>query len=119
MRSLWTQWYILFNVVAGDASMPGELRDIGTNLRIRGWLWWRRVALPGIFPFYVTRAIAASGGSWNASIVAEVASWGSERLPAHALGAYIAQAPEAGDYHRIVIGIAGMAGFVEIGRDHV
>lgn len=109
---LGTQWYILFNVIAGAAAMPGELRDIGTNLRIRGWLWWRRVALPGILPYYVTGAIAASGGSWNASIVAEVASWGGERLQAHGLGAYIAQATEAGDYHRIVLGIAVMAGFV-------
>jgi NitT/TauT family transport system permease protein len=111
---LGTQWYILFNVIAGAAAMPGELRDIGTNLRIRGWLWWRRVALPGIFPFYVTGAIAASGGSWNAAIVAEVASWGSQRLEAHGLGAYIAGATEVGDYHRIVLGIAVMSAFVVI-----
>jgi len=109
---LGTQWYILFNVIAGAAAMPGELRDIGTNLRIRGWLWWRKVALPGIFPFYVTGAIAASGGSWNASIVAEVASWGGERLQAHGIGAYIAQATAAGDYQRIVLGIAVMSLFV-------
>jgi NitT/TauT family transport system permease protein len=111
---LGTQWYILFNVIAGAAAMPSELRDIGTNLRIRGWLWWRRIALPGIFPFYVTGAIAASGGSWNASIVAELASWGSQRLEAHGLGAYIARATEAGDYHRIVLGIAVMSAFVVV-----
>jgi NitT/TauT family transport system permease protein len=113
---LGTQWYILFNVVAGAAALPSELRDVGTNLRVGGWLWWRRIALPGVFPFYVTGAITASGGSWNASIVAEVASWGDQRLQAHGLGAYIAGATEAGDYHRIVLGIAVMSLFVVIGN---
>ena len=111
---LGTQWYILFNVIAGAAAIPSELRDIGVNLRIGGWLWWRRVALPGVFPYYVTGAITASGGSWNASIVAEVASWGDRRLEAHGLGAYIARATDAADYHRIVLGIAVMSLFVVI-----
>jgi NitT/TauT family transport system permease protein len=111
---LGTQWYILFNVIAGASALPSELRDVGTNLRVGGWLWWRRVALPGVFPFYVTGAITASGGSWNASIVAEVANWGDQRLQAHGLGAYIARATEAGDYHRIVLGIAIMSLFVVI-----
>jgi NitT/TauT family transport system permease protein len=109
---LGTQWYILFNVIAGAASIPAELRDCGANLQIGGWLWWRRIALPAVFPFYVTGAITASGGSWNASIVAEVASWGDEQLEAHGLGAYIAKATEAGDFHRIVLGIAVMSFFV-------
>ena len=75
---------------------------------MRGWQWWRKVALPGVFPFYVTGAITASGGSWNASIVAEVASWGDTRLEATGLGAYIAKATAAGDFHRVVLGIAVM-----------
>ena len=111
---LGTQWYILFNVVAGAAAIPSELRDVGTNLRVGGWLWWRKIALPGVFPFYVTGAISASGGSWNASIVAEIATWGDRRLQASGLGAYIAQATEAGDYHRVVLGIAVMSGFVVV-----
>jgi NitT/TauT family transport system permease protein len=111
---LGTQWYILFNVVAGAAAIPSELRDIGTNLQVRGWLWWRKVALPAIFPYYVTGAITASGGSWNASIVAEVASWGDTHLRANGLGAYIAQATETGDMHRIVLGIAVMSLYVVI-----
>jgi NitT/TauT family transport system permease protein len=111
---LGTQWYILFNVIAGAAALPSELRDVGTNLGVGGWLWWRRIALPGVFPFYVTGAITASGGSWNASIVAEVASWGDQHLQAHGLGGYIAEATEAGDYHRIVLGIAVMCLFVVI-----
>jgi len=109
---LGTQWYILFNVVAGASAIPTELRDIGANLQLRGWLWWRKVALPAVFPFYLTGAITASGGSWNASIVAEVASWGDTRLQASGLGAYIAQATDAGDMPRIVLGIAVMSLFV-------
>ena len=109
---LGTQWYILFNVIAGASTIPSELRDIGTNLRLRRWLWWRKIALPAVFPFYVTGAITASGGSWNASIVAEVVSWGQNKLQAHGLGAYIAVATAAGDFHRIVLGIAVMSAFV-------
>ncbi len=111
---LGTQWYILFNVVAGAMAVPSEMRDVGTNLQVRGWLWWKKIALPAVFPYYVTGAITASGGSWNASIVAEVASWGDTHLHANGLGAYIAQATEAGDMHRVVLGIAVMSFYVVI-----
>jgi NitT/TauT family transport system permease protein len=111
---LGTQWYILFNVVAGAAAIPAELRAAGVNFRVRGLLWWRRIALPAVLPYYVTGAITASGGSWNASIVAEVASWGNEHLQAYGLGAYIARQTEAGDFHRIVLGIAVMSFFVVV-----
>ncbi len=109
---LGTQWYILFNVVAGAAAIPAELRAAGVNFRVRGWLWWRRIAIPAVLPYYVTGAITASGGSWNASIVAEVATWGDQHLEAQGLGAYIARQTEAGDFHRIVLGIAVMSLFV-------
>ena len=111
---LGTQWYILFNVIAGAAAIPAELRDCCANLQVRGWQWWRTTALPGVFPYYITGAITASGGSWNASIVAEVASWGDQHLQAYGLGAYIATATAAGDFHRIVLGIAVMSLFVVI-----
>ena len=111
---LGTQWYILFNVIAGASALPGELRDVATNLRLRGWQWWRRLALPGVLPFYVTGAITASGGSWNASIVAEAVSWGDTSLYASGLGSYIAEATAAGDFHRIVLGIVVMSGFVVV-----
>jgi NitT/TauT family transport system permease protein len=111
---LGTQWYILFNVIAGASAIPAELRSAAVNLRVRGWLWWRRVGLPAIFPYYVTGAITASGGSWNASIVAEVASWGDEHLQAYGLGAYIAQQTDVGDFHRIVLGIVVMSMFVVV-----
>jgi NitT/TauT family transport system permease protein len=109
---LGTQWYILFNVIAGASAIPAELRYAARNLRVSGWLWWRKVALPSVMPYYVTGAITASGGSWNAAIVAELASWGGVEVSAHGLGAYIARATEAGDYHGIVLGIATMSLFV-------
>ena len=77
---LGTQWYILFNVIVGASAISPELRYAGENFGLTGWLWWRRLALPAVFPFYVTGAITAAGGSWNASIVAEVVSWGNETV---------------------------------------
>jgi NitT/TauT family transport system permease protein len=111
---LGTQWYILFNVIVGASSLSADLKYASANLGVRGWLWWRRIALPAVFPFYVTGAITASGGSWNASIVAEVADWGSKHLTAAGLGAYIADATSAGDFPRTVLGIAVMSLFVVV-----
>jgi NitT/TauT family transport system permease protein len=105
---LGTQWYILFNVIAGASAFPTDLREAAGSFHLRGWRWWVKVVLPGIFPYYVTGAITASGGSWNASIVAEVASWGNTHLTASGLGAYIATATESGDFPRVVLGIAVM-----------
>jgi NitT/TauT family transport system permease protein len=105
---LGTQWYILFNVIAGASAFPTDLREAAGSFHLRGWRWWMKVVLPGIFPYYITGAITASGGSWNASIVAEVASWGNTHLTASGLGAYIATATEAGDFPRVVLGIAIM-----------
>src|SRR6202041_4103732 len=101
---LGTQWYILFNVIAGASAIPAEMRYVAANFGVSGWLWWRQVGLPAVFPFYVTGAITASGGSWNASIAAEVASWGNHTLHAHGLGAYIADAVNVGDFRRVVLG---------------
>ena len=109
---LGTQWYILFNVIAGASAIPNDLREAAGMFGVRGWQWWRQVALPGIFPFYVTGALTASGGSWNASIVAEAVSWGSQHLEAHGLGTYIAKATTAGDFPRVALGIAVMSLFV-------
>jgi NitT/TauT family transport system permease protein len=106
---LGTQWYILFNVVAGASAFPTDLREASTIYRLHSWQWWRNVILPGIFPYYVTGALTASGGSWNASIVAEVASWGHTKLEAAGLGAYIANATDAGDYPRVVLGVVIMS----------
>ncbi|MDR3466509.1 MAG: ABC transporter permease subunit [Xanthobacteraceae bacterium] len=111
---LGTQWYILFNVIAGASAFPTDLREAASSFQLTGWRWWFKVILPGIFPYYVTGAITASGGSWNASIVAEVASWGDEQLTATGLGAYIAAATTAGDFPRVVLGITVMCIFVTL-----
>jgi NitT/TauT family transport system permease protein len=109
---LGTQWYILFNVIAGASAFPNDFKEAAANFRIRGWLWWRKVMLPGIFPYYVTGAITASGGAWNASIVSEFVSWGQDKVVAHGLGAYIAQTTAAGDFPKITLGVVVMSFFV-------
>ncbi|WP_028226973.1 ABC transporter permease [Paraburkholderia ferrariae] len=111
---LGTQWYILFNVIAGASAYPNDYREAATNFRIRGWQWWRQIMLPGIFPYYVTGAITASGGAWNASIVSELVQWGDTKVEAHGLGAYIAQTTAAGDFPKIILGIAVMSLFVTL-----
>jgi NitT/TauT family transport system permease protein len=109
---LGTQWYILFNVIAGASAFPTDLREAAGMFHIRGWQWWRTVILPGIFPYFITGAITASGGAWNASIVSEYVKWGDTTLIAHGVGAYIAKNTEAGDYPRIVLGIVMLSLFV-------
>ncbi|WP_206953435.1 ABC transporter permease [Trinickia acidisoli] len=111
---LGTQWYILFNVIAGTTAYPNDYREAAANFRIRGWQWWRQAMLPGIFPYYVTGAITASGGAWNASIVSELVQWGDTKVAAHGLGAYIAQYTAAGDFPKIILGIAVMSLFVTL-----
>ncbi|WP_175749457.1 ABC transporter permease [Burkholderia pyrrocinia] len=106
---LGTQWYILFNVIAGTTALPNDLREAAASLRLRPHAWWRKVVLPGIFPYYVTGAITASGGAWNASIVSEAVSWGPTALDGGGLGAYIAHMTVAGDNLRIALGITMMS----------
>jgi NitT/TauT family transport system permease protein len=106
---LGTQWYILFNVIAGATAFPTDFREAALNFRVRGWQWWKEVMLPAVFPYFVTGAITASGGAWNASIVAEAVTWGKTTITAHGLGAFIAKATTDGDFPRIVLGIAVMS----------
>jgi len=111
---LGTQWYILFNVIAGASAYPNDYKEAAANFHIRGWQWWKQAILPGVFPYYITGAITASGGAWNASIVAEAVQWGQTHVVAHGLGAYIAQNTTAGDYPKIILGIAVMSLFVSL-----
>lgn len=109
---LGTQWYILFNVIAGASMIPRDLYLVADNFGVKGWQWWRRLALPGIFPFYITGAITAAGGAWNASIVAEWVSWGDTTLRATGLGEYIQASTIAGDFPKIALGTAMMCIYV-------
>jgi NitT/TauT family transport system permease protein len=109
---LGTQWYLLFNVIAGASTIPTELRYAAKNLGLKGALKWRRYLLPAVFPSFVTGAITASGGSWNASIVAEYVSWGDTTVQAHGIGSYIAQMTASGDFPRIALGIGVMCIYV-------
>ena len=109
---LGAQWYILFNVIAGTLALPTDYQYVAGNLGVSRWLWWRRLILPGIFPAYVTGAITASGGAWNASIVSEVAQWGDDKFVATGVGAYIAEWTATGDFPRIVLGITVLSLFV-------
>jgi len=107
-----TQWYILFNVIAGASTIPTELRFAAANLQLSGLLKWRRYYLPAVFPSLVTGALTATGGSWNASIVSEYVTWGDTTLRAEGLGSYIAEMTASGDFPRIALGIGVMCIFV-------
>ena len=109
---LGTQWYILFNVIAGVMALPKNMHHAVGTLNVRGWLWWYRFVLPGIFPYIITGMITAAGGAWNISIIAEVVNWGNVHLAALGLGAYIAEMTAAGDFPRIALGIFVMSSWV-------
>jgi NitT/TauT family transport system permease protein len=109
---LGAQWYIAFNVIAGVIALPKDLHQAANLFNVRGRLWWQRLMLPGIFPYYMTGAITASGGAWNASIIAETVSWGSTKIEATGLGAYITSQATSGDFPRLALGIGVMCVYV-------
>ncbi|WP_406815425.1 ABC transporter permease [Mycobacterium sp. M23085] len=112
LMALGTQWYILFNVIAGASAIPTDLRDAANNLRLSSALRWRTLILPGIFGSYITGGITAAGGAWNASIVAEVVQYHHTTLSAVGLGAYITHATAVGDAPRLLIGVIAMSFYV-------
>jgi len=109
-----TQWYIVFNTIGGAAAFPNDLEEAAKNFHIKGWRWWIQVIIPGIAPYYLTGALTASGGSWNASIVAEYVKWKDHSVVAQGVGSYIAEATEKGDFPKIVLGVAMMSLFVTL-----
>ena len=112
LMALGAQWYILFNVIGGAQSIPNDLREMATSIGLRRSREWKALIGPGIFGSWVTGAITASGGAWNASIVSELVSWGNTTLKANGLGAYISEATTKGDWPRIVLGVGLMSMFV-------
>ena len=111
---LGTQWYILFNVIAGTRAIPRDLKLVCQNFGLGQWLWWKRLVLPAIFPYYITGAMIAAAGCWNASIVADVLEWGNHKLVATGLGSYFSQYTTVGDFPRIALGIAVMCCYVTV-----
>jgi NitT/TauT family transport system permease protein len=111
---LGAQWYVLFNAIAGAMSIPTELREAVAVFRLPTREQWLRLILPALFPHWVTGAITAWGGAWNASIVAEVIEWHKHKLTTVGLGAYITHATVEGHAAAIVWGIAVMSAFVVV-----
>jgi NitT/TauT family transport system permease protein len=95
---LGSQWYLLFNVIAGAPAIPQDLRDSTALIGLRGWARWRTLYLPAVFPYAITGAITAVGGAWNASIVAEYVEFAGTTHATVGIGATIAHATEAGNY---------------------
>jgi NitT/TauT family transport system permease protein len=112
LMALGSQWYILFNVIAGASAIPNDLREASANLQLPRVLKWRKLILPAIFASYVTGGITAAGGAWNASIVSEIVSYHGTTLTATGLGAYITEATSEGDSGRILVGVIIMSMFV-------
>jgi len=109
---LGTQWYVLFNVIAGAMAIPSDLREAATIYRLRGWRRWRLLILPAIFPSLVTGMITATGGAWNASIVAEYVTFNDHTFRTVGLGALIAGSANSGDFGLLLAATLAMAAVV-------
>jgi len=106
---LGTQWYVLFNVIAGAMAIPNDLREAATIYHLTGWHRWRYLILPGIFPSLVTGLITATGGAWNASIVSEYVTFNQQRFQTVGLGAVIAQSADDGNFAVLLAATLAMA----------
>ena len=109
---LGTQWYILFNVIAGAIAIPTDLKECCSVFRLKGIERWKKLILPGIFPYLVTGMVTASGGAWNASIVAEYFHFKGHIYTTVGLGATISQATDAGNFHLLLAATMMMAATV-------
>src|ERR1700728_640239 len=109
---LGTQWYVLFNVIAGAMAIPTDLKECCSVFQIRGYQRWKKLILPGIFPYLVTGLVTASGGAWNASIVAEYFHFKGQIYTTTGLGATISQATDSGDFHLLLAATMMMAAMV-------
>jgi len=109
---LGTQWYILFNVIAGAMAIPTDLKEACSVCRIEGWQRWKKLILPGIFPYLVTGMVTASGGAWNASIVAEYFHFKGQIFSTTGLGATISKATDQGNFDLLIAATIAMAGIV-------
>ncbi len=109
---LGTQWYVLFNVIAGAMAIPSDLKEVAGVFRFPRWERWRTLILPGIFPYLVTGMVTASGGAWNASIVAEYFHFRGRTLQTMGLGAQISSATDSGNFDLLLLSTMVMAALV-------
>ncbi len=109
---LGTQWYVLFNVIAGSMAIPSDLREVASTYRVTGWRRWRTLILPAIFPYLVTGMITATGGAWNASIVSEYVTFAGRKETTIGLGSLIARAAERSDFRLLLAGTLAMSAIV-------
>ena len=109
---LGTQWYILFNVIAGAIAIPTDLKECCSVFRLDGIARWKKLILPGIFPYLVTGMVTASGGAWNASIVAEYFTFKGHTYTTVGLGATISQATDTGNFDLLLAATIMMAATV-------
>jgi len=109
---LGTQWYILFNVIAGAMAIPTDLKEAASVFGLRGWERWQKLILPGIFPFLVTGLVTASGGAWNASIVAEYFHFKGQTYSTVGVGALISGATDAKNFDMLLAGTIALAAVV-------
>jgi NitT/TauT family transport system permease protein len=114
LLALGSQWYILFNTIAGASAIPTDMRELVDQFRLPRYQRWREMILPAIFPAYVTGGITAAGGAWNAAIVAEIVTFGHHHLKALGLGAYIADASAAGNFPEVLAGVVVMSFYVVV-----
>jgi len=107
-----TQWYLLFNIIAGGAAIPQDLKFTTELQQLSRWDRWRTLILPALFPFIITGAITASGGAWNASIVAEQVQFGGQKYGTIGVGALIAQATGSANYALLLVATVALVGTV-------
>jgi NitT/TauT family transport system permease protein len=113
---LGTQWYVLFNVIAGAMAIPSDLKEAALTYHVFGWRRWQTLILPAIFPYVVTGMITATGGAWNASIVSEYVTFANRKVSTTGLGALIARAADSGDFALLLAGTLVMAVIVITGN---
>jgi NitT/TauT family transport system permease protein len=104
-----TQWYLLFNVIAGASAIPSDLKEVCKTYAFGGRQRWRTLLLPGIFPHLITGFVTASGGAWNASIVAEYFHFHGQTMSTIGLGAIISEATDRGDFRLLLAATVTMA----------
>lgn len=114
MIMLGTQWYVLFNVIAGASMIPSQMVEASKVFNLKGLMWWRKFILPAVFPYIVTGVISAAGGAWNTAIAAEVLNWGNITLQTTGLGAFISTASDAGQHPQEALGCVAMCFLVAL-----